>query len=220
MTRLMKNFRMLFLFVCMGFFAVSVASAAEEGVDYVVLSNPIADAQNTLIKVWSYDCPFCYKYDKAITQPVVEKLPKGTVFSVWHLKTKGKYGPQANELFAVLKAKDEKAGLSIFDPNAQFKKAKFAYYAAYHDKKERWDAGQAAFLKTGMDAAGITQAEFDAMKNDPRVIELLAKWDNALEIAKVQGIPAYIVNGKYLIYTKSIKSIDGMANLIKELLNK
>lgn len=33
-------------------------------------------------------------------------------------------------------------------------------------------------------------------------------------------VPAYVVNGKYLIYTKSIKSIDAMADLIRELASK
>lgn len=37
---------------------------------------------------------------------------------------------------------------------------------------------------------------------------------------KSRGVPAYVVNGKYLIYTKSIKSIDAMADLIRELASK
>ncbi len=40
------------------------------------------------------------------------------------------------------------------------------------------------------------------------------------DVAKIQGVPAYVVNGKYLIYTKSIKSIDAMADLIRELASK
>lgn len=48
---------------------------------------------------------------------------------------KGEYGKQASEVFAVLINKDKAAGISLFDANSQFKKAKFAYYAAYHDKK-------------------------------------------------------------------------------------
>ncbi|EHH9068400.1 thiol:disulfide interchange protein, partial [Salmonella enterica] len=31
---------------------------------------------------------------------------------------------------------------------------------------------------------------------------------------------AYVVNGKYLIYTKNIKSIDSMAELVRELATK
>lgn len=51
------------------------ASAFTEGTDYMVLEKPIPNADKTLIKVFSYACPFCYKYDKAVTGPVSEKLP-------------------------------------------------------------------------------------------------------------------------------------------------
>ena len=122
--------------------SVLVATASfgfTEGTDYMKLEKPIPNADKTVIKVFSYDCPFCYKYDKAVTPGVVAKLPEGVKFKPFHLKTKGKYGPQGSELLAVLMLKDEAAGIkSLFDEKSQFKKAKMAYYAAYHDKKERW----------------------------------------------------------------------------------
>ena len=42
----------------------------------------------------------------------------------------------------------------------------------------------------------------------------------SVKLAKIQGVPAFVVNGKYLIMTKSISSLDGMAALIEELLKK
>jgi protein-disulfide isomerase len=196
------------------------ALAATEGTDYVVLEKPIPNAQGTLIKVFSYDCPFCYKYDKAVTPAVVPKLPKGITFRPFHLKTKGKYGVQGSELFAVLIAKDNAAGMPLTAENSSFKKAKMAFYGAYHDKKERWDAGPEAYLKTGLDAAGMSAAEFAAAKAKPEVQKLLAEWDASYEVAKVQGVPGFVVNGKYLILTKSMASIDGMVETIVELSKK
>ena len=70
--------------------AANSAIAFSEGTDYVVLAKPIPNAGNTLIKVFSYDCPFCYKYDKSVTPNVVPKLPQGMSFRPFHLKTKGK----------------------------------------------------------------------------------------------------------------------------------
>ena len=179
------------------------ASAFTEGTDYMVLEKPIPNADKTLIKVFSYACPFCYKYDKAVTGPVSEKVKDIVAFTPFHLETKGEYGKQASEV-------------------SQFKKAKFAYYAAYHDKKERWSDGKdpAAFIKTGLDAAGMSQADFEAALKEPAVQETLEKWKASYDVAKIQGVPAYVVNGKYLIYTKSIKSIDAMADLIRELASK
>ena len=83
------------------------ASAFTEGTDYMVLEKPIPNADKTLIKVFSYACPFCYKYDKAVTGPVSEKVKDIVAFTPFHLETKGEYGKQASEVFAVLINKDK-----------------------------------------------------------------------------------------------------------------
>ncbi|WP_258443692.1 thiol:disulfide interchange protein DsbA/DsbL [Helicobacter sp. 16-1353] len=199
---------------------MSLYGAVVEGKDYIVLEKEIPDSKNTLIKVFSYDCPFCYKYDKSVTPAVVKKLPSGMVYEPYHLKTKGKYGALASEVFAVMLVEDKKAGVNdIFSDNSKFKKAKMAYYQAYHDKRERWGDGANpdAFLKTGLDAVGMSKADFEKLKESQDVKNLLSKWDASYDVAKVQGVPAFVVNGKYLILTKSIRSIDGMVETIKEL---
>lgn len=197
-----------------------MASAFTEGTDYMVLEKPIPNAEKTLIKVFSYDCPFCYKYDKSVTGPVVEKVKGIVTFEPYHLETKGKYGKLASELFAILIFKDQAAGVPLIDEKSLFKKAKFAYYNAYHDKKERWDGGADDFLKTGLDAVGMTKAQFDEAVKDPKVQAIYEQWKASYDVAKIQGVPAYVVNGKYLIYTKNIKSIDSLADLVKELAGK
>lgn len=204
--------------LALSLFVATACFGFTEGTDYVKLEKPIANADKTLIKVFSYDCPFCYKYDKAVTPLVVAKLPEGVAFRPFHLKTKGKYGVQASELFATLLIKDQDSGLkSAFDEKSQFKKAKMAYYGAYHDKKERWDAGAESFFETGLAASGLSKAEFEKAKEDPRVKALVAEWEQSYEVAKIQGVPAFVVNGKYLLYTQAIKSPDSMLELIKEL---
>jgi thiol:disulfide interchange protein DsbA len=197
--------------------------AFTEGVDYMVLEKPIPNAQGTLIKVFSYDCPFCYKYDKAVTPKLVPQLPKEITFRPFHLKTKGKYGEQGSELFAELLVKDQEAGLTdkdLYSDKSLLKKAKMAYYTAYHDKKERWDAGPEAYYQTGFDAVGLSKDEFEKAKASPKVQALLKEWEASYDVAKIQGIPGFVVNGKYLIYTKSIKSVDSMLELVKELSKK
>ena len=45
-------------------------------------------------------------------------------------------------------------------------------------------------------------------------------WKPCYDVAKIQGIPAYVVNGKYLIMTKGIRSVQGFVDLIAELSKK
>ena len=216
---LLSKFSKGFLAVAM--FGALSASAFTEGEDYVKLEKPLSVEQNTLVKVFSYACPFCYKYDKTVTPKVLEKVA-GLKYVPFHLKTKGEYGEAASKIFAVLVVMDEEKGVSLLDKNSLFKKAKFAYYKAYHDKKERWSDGKdvEGFLKTGLDAAGVSKADYEKELANPKVTELLKKWDESYDVAKIQGVPAFVVNGKYLIMTKSISSLDGMAALIEELLKK
>ena len=195
------------------------AFAGTLGTDYVVLDTPLSNAQGTLIKVFSYDCPFCFKYDVGVDPKVMPRIEKevGLKFKPMHLETKGKYGRQASVFLAMCMLRDEKAGVSIEDKNSLFKKAKDAVYQAYHKKQERWTSGEAAFLKTMTDATGLTTADYEKAKADPAVTALADSWKETYPVAKIQGIPAYVVNGKYLIMTKSIRNFDGMVKLVKEL---
>ena len=195
------------------------AFAGTLGTDYIVLDTPLSNAQGTLIKVFSYDCPFCFKYDVGVDPKVMPRIEKevGLKFKPMHLETKGKYGRQASVFLAMCMLRDEKAGVSIEDKNSLFKKAKDAIYQAYHKKQERWTSGEAAFLKTMTDATGLTAADYEKAKADPAVTALADSWKVTYPVAKIQGIPAYVVNGKYLIMTKSIRNFDGMVALVKEL---
>ena len=198
------------------------AFAGTLGTDYIVLDTPLSNAQGTLIKVFSYDCPFCFKYDVGVDPKVMPRIEKevGLKFKPMHLETKGKYGRQASVFLAMCMLRDEKAGVSIEDKNSLFKKAKDAVYQAYHKKQERWTSGEAAFLKTMTDATGLTTADYEKAKADPTVTALADSWKETYPVAKIQGIPAYVVNGKYLIMTKSIRNFDGMVALVKELAAK
>lgn len=47
--------------VC-AFLAGISASALSEGKEYVILKNPIANADNSLIEIFSYRCTHCYDH--------------------------------------------------------------------------------------------------------------------------------------------------------------
>jgi thiol:disulfide interchange protein DsbA len=195
------------------------AFSAELGTQYQVLDNPLPVGQGTLVKIYSYDCPFCFRYDIGVDPKVLPRIEKeaGLKFMPMHLETKGQYGRAASEFLAMCMLRDQKAGLSIEDKASSFKKAKDAIYLAYHRKSERWTSGEAAFVKTMADATGISAEEFAKVRKSPEVTQLADSWKVTYPVAKIQGIPAYVVNGKYLIMTKSIQSLNGMVNLVKEL---
>ena len=187
--------------------AAPAAFAFTEGkdADYITLEKPLPGGEGKLVKVWSYDCPFCFKFDVGVDPKMVPLAEKAT----------------GSELFAWCQLRDKAAGITDWeDPKSIFKKAKDAIYKAYHRQGERWASGEAAFLKTGLDAIGATAEEFEAARKTPEVQQLADSWKPSYDVAKIQGIPAYVVNGKYLIMTKSIRSVQGLVDLITELSKK
>ncbi len=195
------------------------ASALTEGEDYVRLETPFPNSEGTLIKIFSYDCPFCYKYDDRVDPKLLPRVEKelGLKFKPVHLETRAKYGVVATEFFIICLLKDKAAGRDIESPDSLFSKATKTLYGDYHRMGERWDGGEAQFLETLTKATGVTLDEFNKERTSPEVQALRKEWSNSYAIAKIQGIPAYVVNGKYLIMIKSIRSLDAMFETIKEL---
>lgn len=196
------------------------AFAATAGQDYQVLEKPLPGGEGKIVKIWSYDCPFCFKYDAGVDPKVMPGAEQATGlhFEMMHLETKGKFGRAASEFLAYCQLEDQKAGVtSVEDAKSLYKKAKDAWYQAYHKKGERWAAGEEAFLKTALDATGITADAFAAARKSAEVQQLADSWKPSYDVAKIQGVPAYVVNGKYLVMTKSIRSVKGFTELLTEL---
>ena len=103
------------------------ANALEVGVNYQVLQKPLNVPKNSVVKIFNYECPHCYAFDRTVTPQLMKKL-EGAEFLPWHLKTKGVFGQTASGIFAALIVLDEKDDVSLLSDESKFKKAKFAIY--------------------------------------------------------------------------------------------
>ncbi|MDR3177534.1 MAG: thiol:disulfide interchange protein [Campylobacteraceae bacterium] len=194
----------------------------EEGTDYIRLKMPIPNSNKTLIKVFNYECNFCYKYEKMLTPSLIKQLHGILNFKPLHIKLRGKYGKEASELFAVLVFKDIQNNISdLTSDKSLFRKAQMAYYSAHRGgKKETPYSDLESFLHIGFKAVGISKEEFEKLKNNHEVQNILKSWNVGYEIVRFKNAPVYIVNGKYLIDTQNVKSIGELASMIKELAKK
>ncbi|MEF9942680.1 MAG: thiol:disulfide interchange protein DsbA/DsbL [Burkholderiaceae bacterium] len=179
----------------------------KEGVEYRVLKDQ-PRVENSIVKVFSVYCPFCYKYEKSVT-PMLAKT-YGDKFDAYHLTEKGDFGKVATPVLAALKT---------IGPEP-YKAAKMAYYGAIFDKKMTFK-DETAFRQYGLDAAKVSQADFEAALAKPQTQATIKLWqDKALPVAKVQGVPAIVVNGQYLVNTSKVTSMDMLKGLIDHLLAK
>lgn len=196
----------------------SAAAAFEENKDYLVLDKPLNVGENVLVKVFSYGCKYCYRFDKGVTAKLVKSID-GLKFIPYHLKTKGEYGETVSAILAAMISLDEEKNIDLFDENSKFKKAKFAIYRSYHDKEEKFSSKD-DFIIMALKAAGVSKDEYMKALNSKRAQEILTSWDDSYDIAVISGVPAFVVNGKYLVSLNSATSMDKLTQIVKFLLTK
>ena len=198
----------------------------EAGKEYVVLQDPIPNLSNSVIEIFSYDCPFCYKFDEQVIKKMVNDAKSNFDFMQLHIPQKAEFGEIATELFASFMALDILNNTSpIKDNSSIFQNAKSALFNAYHNEKVNFGSSQNSednetFINFLLTSANVSKTELDNAKKLDDFINFhqLFKDDRIYEIAKIQGIPAFVVNGKYLIKTNSVKSYENFLELINELL--
>ena len=187
----------------------AIAAKFEQGKHYEELTDAAFNAPNQIVKIYSTNCPFCYKYEKAVIPSYIKNLPDNVSYDAYHITTKPPFGKEKATVIAVAKQLGEQ----------QYQSVKMAYYSQIHDKKIKFKSADKT-IEFGLDKLGITKNEFEKLKNKPEVTKLLTKWDQGVKVAKIKGIPAIVINGKYLINTKSITSMKMLDELTAELLNK
>ena len=50
------------------------ANALEEGTDYQALEKPLNVPKDSVVKVFSYECVHCYKFDRSVTPKLFSEL--------------------------------------------------------------------------------------------------------------------------------------------------
>lgn len=204
-------------------FSTSLAhAAAVEGKQYVRLETPIANAQGTIIKLWSYSCPFCFRFDEAFDPEVMPRIASDSHLKLVpiHIESKGQHGRLASQILASLWLEDEAAGRSVNDTTSLYSRAKHAWYEGYHRQGQRWSNSTDGFVLAAAKATGIEKDVLLNKANQPAAIQLADEWKGLIEVAKIQGIPGYVVNGRYLVMTKAIRGVDYFVDLVNELAQK
>ncbi|ABO22137.1 thiol:disulfide interchange protein DsbA/DsbL [Shewanella loihica] len=178
----------------------ALAADYKEGVHYTVINDGPATAKPEIAEFFSFYCPHCYNFAKTQVPKIKANLPEGVVFKQNHVEFIGReMGPEMSRAFAVANQ------LKVED------KMEHALFAAIHDKKQRFvsrDDIRQLFIANGVDGK-----DFDAAANSFMVSAQMAQMKRATENAKLSGVPALVVNGKYRVETGAIKSYDELLQI-------
>lgn len=176
-----------------------------EGVEYQKIPHPQSTSQKTVVEVFYYGCPHCYHLEDSLHQ--------------W-LKTKPK-DVHFEQMPAVLNNPNWKFMARVFY-TAKFLGIQTQFHRAYfdaiiRDKKRIFDPEALAKFAEPM---GVKPEDYKAMFKSFQVSSAVSKAQKMTQNYGIEGVPAVIVNGKYLTDVPMASSREKMWNVVDYLTQK
>lgn len=184
---------------------VHAAPQFKEGVNYDVVSQT-GSAQPEVMEFFSYFCPHCAKFEP-IAEDLKKSLPEGVPMKKNPVAFLGReMGPEMQRAYAVANLLNVEGKLTpaIFDK----------IHIQRQIPQSRADVKQ-VFVDNGVPAE-----EFDGAVDSFAVSGMVSQFDRNTESYNVRGVPAFLVNGKYMVKIESITSQEQFNQLVKFLLAK
>ena len=185
------------------FSATTMAADFVAGTDYKVLDNPGKVEVPGKIEVreffW-YGCPHCFILEPHM-QNWLKKMPKDVNFvrtpaamnPVWEQNARGYY---VSEALGVRK----RSHLPLF-------------HAIHEGNQQIFDqASQAKFFVK----YGIPEAKFNSMYNSFAITSKVAQAKKLAQQYQLSGVPAVVVNGKYVVQGQDAKVTDVVSYLVEK----
>lgn len=187
---------------------VQAQSKFDEGVHYTIVSETKTE-KPTVTEFFSLFCGHCYQ-GEAMFQQFAKDLPEGTSFEKSHVTYIPRDNPEVGNGIVQAFIAMDKLGKS-----KELTKVFFDYI--HKDQKEikSMDAIKEIFI-----ANGVTAEEFDAAYNDKEVVTAAKVMQQAWLDKQIQSVPTLVVNGKYRVNMRTLKTVEEMDSLVKFLLAK
>ena len=177
----------------------------KEGEHYEVVK-ATATAKPEVLEFFSYFCPHCY-YFEPIMADLKKSLPQGIELKRNPVAFLGReMGPELQRAFAVA---------TLLDVEAKFSPVIFKKI-----QEERQPPQSRADIKALFESIGVAGNEYDGAVDSFAVSGLVAQFDRNTQEMNIRGVPATVINGRYLLKTESVKSTEEYKALVQYLLNK
>ena len=180
------------------------AAQFKEGEHYKVLDLE-ASNKPVVTEFFSFYCPHCSSFEPVIQQ-LKKQLPEGVKLQKNHVSFMGgSMGPSMSKAFATMVA------LKIED-----KMVPVMFNRIHNLRKAPRDDAELRqiFLDEGVD-----EKKFDSAFKGFAVDSMVRRMDKQFENSGLTGVPAVIVNNKYLVQAQSIKTMDEYFALVNYLLD-
>ncbi|WP_217534548.1 thiol:disulfide interchange protein DsbA/DsbL [Vibrio metschnikovii] len=196
----------LFALVATLILSLSVHAAQfKEGVHYKVLDLPKA-SQPSVSEYFSFYCPHCYSFEPIIKQ-LKEQLPAEVRLQKNHVSFMGgNMGKSMSKAYATMLALNvEEQMLPVM-------------FNRIHNQRKAPKNDQE--LRQIFTDEGIDGAKFDAAFNGFAVDSMVRRFDKQFQDSGLTGVPAVVVNNRYLVQAQGIKTVDEYFELVNFLLTQ
>lgn len=178
------------------------------GVDYRELGTALptdAAGKIEVIEFFSYLCPHCYSFDPVL-MPWVAKLPKDTQFRRVPAMFSDDYANAARAYYAL-------------EAIGELKRLHTALFDAVHTGAKLRVANEAA-LTDWVGKQGVDTKKFTAAYRSFSVETNLKRAAQLTESYRIDGVPSIAVNGKYVVLTDNIKSLQQILTISDALIER
>ncbi|MGF1701856.1 thiol:disulfide interchange protein DsbA/DsbL [Photobacterium makurazakiensis] len=199
-------FKKILAFVSVALLSVSVQAAKfNEGDHYKVLDLPQSSSP-IVTEFFSFYCPHCNSFEPMIQQ-LKKTLPDNAKLQKSHVSFMGgSMGKSMSKAYATSVA------LNIDD------KMTPVLFARIHDMQKPPRNDQE--LRQIFIDEGVSAEDFDGAFNSFAVNSMVNRFNKAFQDSGLTGVPAVVVNNKYLVQTGKVRSADEYFELVNFLLTK
>ncbi|WP_332405367.1 thiol:disulfide interchange protein DsbA/DsbL [Vibrio metschnikovii] len=181
------------------------AAQFKEGVHYKVLDLPKA-SQPSVSEYFSFYCPHCYSFEPIIKQ-LKEQLPAEVRLQKNHVSFMGgNMGKSMSKAYATMLAL-----------NVEDQMLPVMFNRIHHQRKAPKNDQELRQIFTD---EGIDGAKFDAAFNGFAVDSMVRRFDKQFQDSGLTGVPAVVVNNRYLVQAQGIKTVDEYFELVNFLLTQ
>jgi thiol:disulfide interchange protein DsbA len=196
-----------YLFIALSFLCLLAPAGAQQRPSYVEINPPIAtDNQGKIeiVEFFWYECPHCYSLEPML-ESWVKKLPKDTEFK--------RVPAMFNERWAI--------GARVYytlEAIGELERLHKALFDAIHKQSLRITNEQQ--LNDWLQRQNVDLAKFSAAFKSFGVESRLKRAAELGQAAKIDGVPALMVNGRYLVSASATASEEKMLAIADSLIEQ
>lgn len=158
-----------------------------EGQDYIVLETPIETTDKPkVIEFFWFGCPHCNNLRPAVNDWLKEGFPEDMEFEFIPAYIDSEMWQRPARAYYTMKA----LKLDLFD----------AYFEEIFTERNRGMLGSDSEIKAFFVRNGISSEDFDKAWNSFEVKQQLQRAENLFDKTGLDGVPAFVVNGKYIVH--------------------